>query len=114
MLVTAGLGCGDRDQLDFCKLMLPDHAAGIAPRSARFGAEAWRQRRQPHRQFFFVDDGFSDEVGQRDFGGGNETETLGLQSFVGRHKQFALDGPELVVLKFRQLARAEHHVVAHQ
>ena len=114
MLVAAGLGRCDRDQFDFCKLMLPDHAAGIAARSARFGAEARRQRGQPHRQFFFVDDGFANEVGQRDFGGGNEAETFGLQSFVGRRKQFALDGPELVVLEFRQLARAEHHIVAHQ
>ena len=114
MLVAAGLGRCDRHQFDFCKLMLPDHAAGIAARRARFGAEARRQRGQPHRQFFFIDDGFADEVGQRDFGGGNEAETLGLQSFVGRRKQFALDGPELVILEFRQLARAEHHVVAHQ
>ena len=114
MLVLAGLRRRDRNQFDFCKLMLADHAAGIAASRARFGAEAWRQRGQPHRQFFFIDDRFADEIGQRDFGGGNETETFGLQSFIGRREQLSFDGPELVVLEFRQLARAEHHIVAHQ
>ena len=77
VLVLAGLRRRDRDQFDLCELMLADHAAGVAPRRARFGAKARRQRGQPHRQFFFVDDGFADEIGQRDFGGGNEAETLG-------------------------------------
>ena len=52
--------------------MLPDHAAGIAPGGAGFGAETRRQRRQPHRQFFFVDDGFANEICQRYFGGRDE------------------------------------------
>ena len=59
VLVLAGFRRRDRDQLDLCKLMLPDHAAGVAPRGAGFGAEARRQRRQPHRQLLLVDDGLA-------------------------------------------------------
>ena len=76
MLVAARLGRGDRHQLDLGELMLPDHAAGIAAGGARLGAKTRRQRRQPHRQFFFLDDGFADEVGQRHFGGGDEPQSL--------------------------------------
>ena len=114
MLVDAGLRRRDRNQFDLCELMLPDHAAGIAPGSARFGAKARRQRGQPHRQFFFVDDGFANEIGQRHFGGGDETEAFGLQPSIGSGEQFALDGPKLIVLEFRQLPGAEHHLVPHQ
>ena len=53
----------DRDQLDLGELVLADHAARVASRSARFRAEARGQRGQPHRQFFFVENGFADEVG---------------------------------------------------
>ena len=114
MLVDAGLRRGDRDQFDFCKLMLPDHAAGIATGRPRFGAEARRQRGQPHRQFFFVDDGFANQIGQRHFGGRDQPETIGQQPSIGIGEQFALDGPELIVLELRQLAGAVHHLVAHQ
>jgi hypothetical protein len=72
VLVLAVLGRGDRDQFDLCELMLPDHATGIAPGRPRLGAKTRRQRGQAHREFFVVDDGFSDEVCEGDFGGGDE------------------------------------------
>ena len=76
VLVLAGFGRRDRDQLDLGELVLPDHAAGIAASRAGFRAKARRQRGQPHRQLLLVDDGFADEVGERDFGGGNEPVSL--------------------------------------
>jgi hypothetical protein len=76
VLVLAGLGRRDRHQFDFCELMLPDHAAGVTPRGSCFRAEARRQRRQPHRQFLFVDDGLANEIGQRHFGGRDKTEAF--------------------------------------
>jgi hypothetical protein len=68
------LGRGDGDQFDLGELMLADHAAGILARGAGFGAEARRAGGEPHRQLRFVDDGFADEIGQRDFGGGDKPE----------------------------------------
>src|ERR1700730_14496469 len=72
VLVFALFGRGDRDKLDLGELMLPDHAACIFAGGARFGAEAWRARGIAQRQLSFVDDGFTDEIGQRYFGGGYE------------------------------------------
>ena len=94
--------------------MLADHAAGIAAGRPRLGAKARRQRGQPHRQFFLVEDGFADEICQRNFGGGDETEPFALEIGARYGQQFALDGPELVVFEFRQLSRSEHRGVAHQ
>ena len=79
VLVLAVLGRRDRDQFDLGELVLADHAAGIAPGRPRLGAKTRRQRRQPHRQFFFVEDGFANEVCQRDFGGGDEPVRSELQ-----------------------------------
>ena len=79
MLVLAVVRRGDRDQFDFGELMLPDHAAGIAPGRPGFGAKARRQRGQPHRQFFLVEDGFADEICKRHFGGGDEPEPFLFQ-----------------------------------
>ena len=64
---------GDRDQLDLGELVLADHAARVLAGRARFGAEARRAGGEPHRELVgFIDDGFADEIGQRDFGGGDE------------------------------------------
>ena len=65
---------GDRDQLDLVELVLAEHAARVAAGRARLGAEARRQRGEAERQLGLVEDGFADEVGQRDFGGGDEPE----------------------------------------
>ena len=98
--------------------MLADHAAGVAPGGARLGAKARRQRGQAHRQFLLVENGFADEVCQRHFGGGDEPEPFAPQLahgiFINGGQQLALDRPELIVLKLRQLPRAKHHVIAHQ
>ena len=72
----------DRDQFDLGELMLADHATRVAPCCARFRAEARRQRGQPHRQFFFVEDGFADEIGQRHFGGGDEPEAIRVYTII--------------------------------
>ena len=114
MLVLAGLRRGDRDQFDLGELVLADHAAGVATGRARFRAKTRRQRGQAHRQFLLVEDGLADEVGERDFGGRDETEPLAPQILAGRSQQLALDRPELVVLEFRQLTGPEHHFVAHE
>ncbi len=72
VFILAGFRRGDRDQFDLGELVLPDHAAGVAPGGAGFGAEALGQRGQAHRQFFFLEDGFAHQVGQRHLGGGDE------------------------------------------
>ena len=74
MLVAGRLWRGDRDQFDLVELVLADHAARILARRRRLRAEAWRQRREAQRQFGFGENGFADEVGQRDFGGRDEPE----------------------------------------
>ena len=76
VLVFGLLRRGDRDQFHLGELMLADHAAGVLAGGARFGAEARRQRGQPHRQRVFVEDGLAHEIGQRDFGGGDEPELV--------------------------------------
>ena len=50
------------------------------PAAPGLGAEARRQRGEAERQLGLVEDGFADEVGQRDFGGGDEPETLGADA----------------------------------
>ncbi len=61
---------GDGDELDLVELMLPDHAARVAPRGAGLRAEAIGAGGEAQRQLRFVEDRFADEVCQRDFGGG--------------------------------------------
>ena len=72
VLVLGLLRRGDRDELDLGELVLADHAARILAGGARLGAETRRAGGQPHRQLRFVDDGFADEICQRNFGGGDE------------------------------------------
>src|SRR3954471_24139422 len=72
MLVFRLLRRRDRHQLHLVELMLADHAARVLAGRARFGTEAGRVGRDAPRQFGFVDDGFADEIGERDFGGGDE------------------------------------------
>ena len=67
---------GDRDQFHFRELMLTDHAACIAAGGAGFGAEARRAGGVAARQSAFVYDLLADEIGQRDFGGGNEPRLI--------------------------------------
>ena len=74
VLVLGLLRRGDGDELDLGELVLADHAAGVFAGGARFGAEARRAGGVAARQRVFVDDGFADEIGQRDFGGGNEPD----------------------------------------
>ncbi len=96
--------------------MLANHAAGIAAGSACFGAKARCQRRQAHRQFLLVENGFADEICQRHFGGGNEPEPFAPELvqgiFIKGGQRLSLDRPKLIVFKFRQLPRAEHGVIA--
>ena len=54
--------------------MLPDHAARVLPRRARFGAEAGGVGGDADGQLGLVADGLAHEVGERDFGGGDEPE----------------------------------------
>ena len=56
--------------------MLADHAARVLAGRTRLGAEARRVGGEPHRQLGFIDNGFAHEIGQGDFGGGNEPAVL--------------------------------------
>ena len=113
----------DRHQLDLVELVLADHAARVLAGRARFGAEARRVGGEPQRQLGFLDDRFAHEIGQRDFGGGDEPEASARRHGRSRSNRrldlasqhLALrSAAELIVLELRQLRRAVHHLVAHQ
>ena len=64
----------DRDELAFRELVLAQHAARVLAGRAGLGAEARRERGEAQRQLVLGEDGLAHEVGQRDFGGGDEPE----------------------------------------
>jgi hypothetical protein len=67
------------------ELMLTDQAPGVAPGGARLGPETGRQGGEPHGlgEICFRQDLLADEVGEGDFGGGDE-EVLGdIGTMVG-------------------------------
>src|ERR1700760_3407963 len=84
VLIAARLWRCDRDELDLGELVLPDHAARVAPGCARLGTEAWRERREAHRQLLLVDNGLADEIGEGDLGRRDETEPPASQIFKAR------------------------------
>ena len=59
-------------QFHFLELVLPDHALGIATGRAGFRAEARRERGVAEGELFERGDLLANEVGQRDFGCGDE------------------------------------------
>ena len=96
---------GDGDEFDLGELVLADHAAGVFAGGARFGAEARRAGGEPHRQLGFVDDGFADEIGQRNFGGGNEPEmTKLLTQFFNPHQSFRSKATDISVAQLASIA----------
>ena len=64
----------DRNQLDLPELVLADHAARVLARRARLRAKRQGPGGEAQRQGFFVDDALAHEIGQRNFGGGDEPE----------------------------------------
>ena len=129
VLVGGRLGRGDRDELAFRELVLADHAARVAPGGAGFGAEARRERGEAQRQLVLGEDLLAHEVGERHFGRRDQPKRASLKRLRDRIARLAFErcqrdrtrssadageGPELIVLEFRQLRRAEHRVVAHQ
>ena len=56
--------------------MLADHAARVLAGSASLGAEARRAGGDADRQLRLVGDVLTHEIGQRNFGGGDEPELL--------------------------------------
>ncbi|MNS58715.1 hypothetical protein D3C72_916420 [compost metagenome] len=71
--------------------MLADQAARIAPRRPGLCPETGRQRRQTHglRHLILAQDLLTHEVGQRDFGGGNEE---GLSCSLFAQEFFPING----------------------
>ena len=100
MLRGGFLGRGDGDQLDLRELVLAQHAARVAPRSASLGPEAGRQRGQADRQR-----GFGQHLGARE---------IGQRHFGGRDQPAAIGGAEQVLAEFRQLPGAVHGRVIDQ
>ena len=76
VLVRRLLRRRDRDELALGELVLPQHAARVLAGSARLGAEARRERGDAQGELVLGRDGFADEVGERDFGGGDEPVVL--------------------------------------
>ena len=72
VLLCRLLGRGDGDELDLGELMLADHAAGVFAGGAGLGAEARRAGGDAYGKLRLVGDVLAHEIGQRNFGGGNE------------------------------------------
>ena len=56
--------------------MLADHAARVFAGRASLGAEARRAGGDAHGQLRFVGDVLAHEIGERDFGGGDEPKSI--------------------------------------
>ena len=80
--------------------MLADEAAGVLARRAGFGAEARGERGEAQGQFGLGEDRLAHEVGEADFGGGDQPEAVG--------------GVEQVLGELGQLRGAIERGVAHQ
>ena len=61
-------------QLDFLELMLANDSAHVFPIGSRLAAKARSIRSDGNRQSRRVDDLVAIEIGQRDFGGGNQPQ----------------------------------------
>ena len=107
--------------------MLADHAARVASGGAGLGAEARRERGEAQRQLLLGEDLLAHEIGERHLGGRDHAVAGVLDHLADGIARLAFEscsddllervageGPELVVLEFRQLRRAEHGLVAHQ
>src|SRR5271156_2965810 len=79
VLVARLLGRGDRNQLDLTELMLADHAGGVAPRRPRLGSERQSSGGEAQRQGLLVEDALAHEIGQRNFGGGDQRKAIVLE-----------------------------------
>ena len=98
LLGAAVLGPGDRHHLDLLELVLAEHARGVLARRPRLRAEALGMGGHPHRQRALVEDLAGDEVGQR--------------HLRGRDQPPAVGRAVAVLGELRQLAGAEHRLVA--
>ena len=79
--------------------MLADHAARVLAGRAGLGAEARRPGGYAHGQLRLVDDLLAHEIGQRDFGGGDEPEVrlIGPTRVQANPDQFSCLGRELAL-----------------
>ena len=66
------LGRRDGDEFHLIELVLADHAARVLAGGARFRAEAIGAGGEAHGKLRLVENGFADEVCERDFGGRDE------------------------------------------
>ncbi len=74
MLGLGSFGAGELDQFDFLELVLADDAACILAGRSGFGAEAWSVGGERDGQARVVEDFVAVEVGDGDFGGGDEVK----------------------------------------
>ena len=99
-LGPAVLGTHDRDHLDLLELVLAQHPGGVLARAPGLGAEALGVRGHADRQRPRFQDLARDGVGQRHLGSRDQPPAIG--------------GLVAVFGEFRQLAGAQHRLVAHQ
>ena len=79
MLVVGFFGRGEFDELDLLELVLADHAADVLAVAAGFGAEAGRVGAEGDGELGFVEGLVAEEIGDGDFGGGDEPVVVFLQ-----------------------------------
>ena len=95
-------------KFDLGELMLPDHAARVFSGCARFGAEARRAGGEAHRQLRFVEDGFADEVGEGNFGSGDEPIPLWINSILSNDRRV-----DRVLCSFKPFCLKNSHHLSH-
>ncbi len=97
-------GGAELDELDLLELMLADHAAGVFAVGAGFGAEAGGVGGEGDGAGAEVDDFVAEDVGDGDFGGGDEP-VVGVLELAGGEGAFVV-AVEEVFGEFGELADA--------
>ena len=103
-MLVAVFRTDDSHHFDLIKLVLTDHAAGVAPVGTGFTSKARRVRRHKNRQVRGLQHLPGHRVRQRHFSGRNEVQRIALTLLT------ALFGGKEVFFKLRQLPGAAHRV----
>ena len=100
-------GARELDQLDLLKLVLADDAAHVFAGGSGFGAEAGRVGGEADGQPGFVEDFVAIEIGDGDFGGGDEPVVVVPEVAAWRRLRLGVGAAEEVFGELGKLAGAE-------
>ena len=94
-------------ELYFLELVLADDAAGVFAGGSGFSTEAWRVSREADGQAGLVENFVAVEVGDGDFGGGDEPVVVVLELAAGDGFGIGVGAAEEVFSELGELAGAE-------